>query len=475
MFKSIFGKYLVTFTVILLICIAAILFAVASAVSGSVRADRVAVMQTAADKVVALIEIEVYNGRDLASAVKSGEVAENAANAFDEAGATLYVFDSAGNCLLPEGAGNIPQSAVSSIFGSGKTYAVSTIEGYFEHSRINVCRASQGDGTDFCVILSSDKTAGDKLTRKLVGVSVGVSLWVFLAAMVSLYAISLHTTKPLNEIVSAAKSYAKGRFDRKIEVAGHDEVAELAAAINEMASSLAHLEETRNAFIGNVSHDLRTPMTTIAGFVEGIRDGTIPPEKQDYYLEIISQEVRRLSRLVNSLLEISRIESNTELKLSDFNLTEKGRTVLISLENKINAKNLEIEFDCGEEDVFVNADPDSIHRVIYNLLDNAVKFTPESGKISIKITAVSDGRRRRKALFSVRNTGEGIPVSELPHVFDKFYKTDLSRSLDKSGVGLGLFIAKNAIRRHGEDLVAESEEGKYTEFRFTLPLAEKQK
>ena len=149
--------------------------------------------------------------------------------------------------------------------------------------------------------------------------------------------------------------------------------------------------------------------------------------------------------------------------------------MLISLESKINAKNLEIEFDCGEEDVFVNADPDSIHRVIYNLLDNAVKFTPESGKISIKITAVSDGRRRRKALFSVRNTGEGIPVSELPHVFDKFYKTDLSRSLDKSGVGLGLFIAKNAIRRHGEDLVAESEEGKYTEFRFTLPLAEKQK
>ncbi len=473
MFKSIFVKYLVTFTVILLLCIAAILFAVASAVSGSVRADRVEAMGAAADKAVSDIEYALLDGSELSAAVRSDGIAKTAALAESEAGATLYVFDETGACLLPEGGEPISQTAAESIFDFGKTYAVSTIEGYFERSRINVCRVSKDSGAAFAVILSRGKTGGDRLTKKLAGVSVGVSLWVFLAAMVSLYAISLHITKPLSEIVSAAKSYAKGRFDRKIEAEGHDEVAELAAAINEMASSLAHLEETRSAFIGNVSHDLRTPMTTISGFVDGIRDGTIPPEKQDYYLGVISQEVRRLSRLVNSLLELSRLESSGELKCSDFNLTEKGRTVLISLENKINDKGLEIEFDCGDGDVFVNADPDSIHRVIYNLLDNAVKFTPESGKISIKITTVSDGRRRRKALFSVRNTGEGIPADEINHVFEKFYKTDRSRSLDKSGTGLGLFIAKNSLQRHGEDLIAESKEGEYTEFRFTLPLAEK--
>ena len=473
MFKSIFGKYLVTFTVILLACIAAILFAAASTVSGSLRADKVAVMDSAALSTAEAIEAALDNGESLAAAAGSKEVAAAAASAQAEAGAGLYVFAVSGECLLPAGGEPISPAVAESIFDFGKTYAVSTIGGYFEHSRINVCRVSQRGGESFAVILSRDKIAGDRLTAKLVGVSLGVSLWVFLAAMVSLYAISLHTTKPLSDIVSAAKSYAKGRFDRKIEVEGHDEVAELAAAINEMASSLAHLEETRNAFIGNVSHDLRTPMTTIAGFVDGIRDGTIPPEKQDYYLEIVSLEVRRLSRLVNSLLEISRIESRVELRLSDFNLTEKGRTVLISLESKINGKNLEIDFDCGEEDVFVNADPDLIHRVIYNLLDNAVKFTPESGRISIKINAVSDGRRRRKALFAVRNTGEGIPAGELPHIFEKFYKTDRSRSLDKSGTGLGLFIAKNSLFRHGEDLTAESVEGEYTEFRFTLPLSEK--
>ncbi|MBP5155498.1 MAG: HAMP domain-containing histidine kinase [Clostridia bacterium] len=473
MFKSIFGKYLVTFTVILLVCIAAILFAVASAVSGSFRAERVAVMESAAESAAADIEESLREGKGLSAAAGADEIAATAETAKNEAGAELYVFDSAGNCLLPEDGKPLSQTAAESIFDCGKTYAVSTVEGYFERSRINVCRTSGKGETAFVVILSSSKTGGDRLTQKLVGVSVGVSLWVFLAAMVSLYAISLHVTKPLNDIVSAAKSYAKGRFDRKIEVEGHDEVAELAAAINEMASSLAHLEETRNAFIANVSHDLRTPMTTISGFVDGIRDGTIPPEKQDYYLGIISREVRRLSRLVNSLLELSRMENDTELKRSDFNLTEKGRTVLISLENKINGKKLEIDFDCGEEDVFVNADPDSIHRVIYNLLDNAVKFTPETGRISIKITVVSDGRRRRKALFAVRNTGEGIPAGELPHVFEKFYKTDSSRSLDKSGTGLGLYIAKTSVRRHGEDLTVESAEGEYTEFRFTLPLAEK--
>jgi signal transduction histidine kinase len=294
---------------------------------------------------------------------------------------------------------------------------------------------------------------------------------MFLAAMVSLYVISKRTTDPLSEVISAAKNYSKGRFDTKIEYDGQDEVAELAIAINDMAASLKQIDEARNSFLGNVSNDLRTPMTTISGFVDGIIDGTIPPEQHEKYLNIISQEVKRLSRLVNTLLEVSRLESGKDLRRTDFNLSETARTVLISLESKISNKNIEIEFDTGDDDIFVNADPDSIHRVIFNLMDNAVKFTPEKGNISIKLGFVADGKKNRKALFVIRNSGQGIPKEELPHVFERFYKTDRSRGLDKSGTGLGLYIAKTSIENHGETITVDSVVDSHTEFSFTLPTA----
>ena len=165
------------------------------------------------------------------------------------------------------------------------------------------------------------------------------------------------------------------------------------------------------------------------------------------------------------------MESGTDLKPIDFNLSETARTVLISLESKISKKEIDIEFDSGENDIYVNADPDAIHRVIFNLMDNAVKFTAEKGIISVKLSFVADKRKKRKALFVIRNTGVGIPKDELPHVFDRFYKTDRSRGLDKSGTGLGLYIAKTAIVNHGEEIYVDSVEGEYTEFRFTLPPA----
>ena len=177
------------------------------------------------------------------------------------------------------------------------------------------------------------------------------------------------------------------------------------------------------------------------------------------------------SVLVNTLLEVSRLESGTDLKPTDFNLSETARSVLISLESKISGKNIEIEFDTGDDDIFVNADPDSIHRVIFNLMDNAVKFTPEKGTISIKIGFIADGKKNRKAHFVIRNSGQGIPKDELPHVFERFYKTDRSRGLDKSGTGLGLYIAKTSIENHGEFIVVDSIEDEYTEFSFTLELA----
>ena len=291
------------------------------------------------------------------------------------------------------------------------------------------------------------------------------SAWILLAALVTIYIISQRIIDPLKKLSQAAKSFACGNFGERVYVSGQDEVAELAEAFNNMAAVLEKNEENRNTFLGNVSHDLRTPMTVIAGFVDGIRDGTIPPEKHDYYLEVISTEVRRLSRLVNTLLEISRMQSGErKLNITHFNVSEKARQVLLSFEKKIDDKKLNIEFN-NEEDVSVSADMDAVHQVLYNLMDNAVKFTPENGLITVEIE-----KKEKKAWIRIRNTGEGIPKDELPNIFDRFYKSDRSRGLDKTGTGLGLYIVKTNVNMHGEQITCKSKENEFTEFEFSLPL-----
>ena len=483
LFKSIFSKYLFTFTLILLLCIVSILFVMTAMVSDYTSDIQHEKMLNTAGNTVNVINVIMsrnnYESLDEAFA-DDGEMYKLLDYMARGSESEIYVFDSDGILVstsdknISAGTHSLDETVVSTLMTTGGDgYSISDVEGFFEEKHINSFFVERKEPVNLIVLASTANMGSRAFTPRITNITITVALWVFLAAMIALYIISRRTTKPLSDITEAAKNYAKGRFDQKVVVTGQDEVAELGKAINDMAESLAHIDEVRNSFLGNVSHDLRTPMTTISGFVDGILDGTIPEEKQGYYLNIISQEVRRLSRLVNSLLELSRLESGANIKMQDFNLTEKARTVLISLESKINDKHLEIEFNCGEEDIYVHADPDSIHQVIYNLMHNAIKFTQEKGTVSISITAVSGGKKNRKALFTIRNTGAGIPPEELPHIFERFYKTDRSRGLDKTGTGLGLYIAKTTMVNHGEDLTVESEVGKYTEFKFTLPMVSK--
>ncbi len=480
MFKSIFSKYLATFTVILLACITAILFAVSSRISADSYNIQRDTMNASAGSTALVIDTYLENsGYDAIyeAFYYSSDLQRMIDYTASNSKAEIYVFDKEGLLVgttdkeYTQGEVSLSERAFNTMLSTSESYSISTVEDFFKSNRMNSYHVFYSEGQPFVLLISMSNYSSVIFTKEIVIVAITVALWMFLAAMLSLYVISRRTTEPLTEIISAAKDYAKGRFDTKIEYTGQDEVAELAAAINDMAVSLKHIDEVRNSFLGNVSHDLRTPMTTISGFVDGILDGTIPPEKHEQYLNIISQEVKRLSRLVNTLLEVSRLESGTDLKPIDFNLSETARTVLISLESKISKKDIDIEFDTGNDDIYVNADPDVIHRVIFNLMDNAVKFTPEKGKISIRLSFVSDKRKKRKAQFVIRNSGEGIGRDELLHVFDRFYKTDRSRGLDKSGTGLGLYIAKTAIVNHGEEIFVDSVQGEYTEFRFTLPPA----
>ena len=478
--KSIFSKYLTAFTVILAVCICIVLLAFSSRIANESYSLQHDTMKSSGGSLFLVIEkyIEANGYESLYTAFEGEdglfELMEYTANSTNS---NIYVFDSLGKLVgtsdesYKNGGHSLTKTAFETITTSADSYSVSTVEGFFEETHLNSYSVHHAGNETFVVLVSVSDHVGIFFTKDVMIVTATVALWVFLAAVIVLYVITRRTTRPLSEIVTAAKCYAKGRFDYKIEVVGNDEVAELASAINDMADSLKHIDEVRNSFLGNVSHDLRTPMTTIAGFVDGILDGTIPPEKHEKYLTIISQEVRRLSRIVNTLLEVSRLESGTDLKPVDFNLSETARTVIISLESKISKKFIDIDFNTGDTDVFVNADPDLIHRVLFNLMDNAVKFTPESGNISVNISFISDGRKKRKAQVVVRNSGEGISKEELPNIFERFYKTDSSRGLDKSGAGLGLYIAKTTLDNHGEDLVVDSVVGEYTEFRFTLPPA----
>ena len=231
-----------------------------------------------------------------------------------------------------------------------------------------------------------------------------------------------------------------------------------------MAQALDNLEKMRASFLQSVSHDLRTPMTVIAGFIDNINSGVIPPDMHRHYLEIVSNEVKRLSRMVNTLLDVSRLESgDKKYNFTDFDIAEMARLILISFEKPIEEKKIEVEF-IAEDSIFVHADEDSIHRVIYNLCHNAIKFSAEGGLLRIKLERTKD----EKVSVSVYNEGQGIAAEDLPYVFDRFYKSDKSRGLDKTGVGLGLYISKTMIDAHGETLCVKSEEGKNCEFAFSL-------
>jgi signal transduction histidine kinase len=294
------------------------------------------------------------------------------------------------------------------------------------------------------------------------------SLWVMLAALVAVYIITERIIGPLKDMSRMAKEFAAGNYDARVKARGKDEVAQLAVAFNNMAASISKLELMRNTFVANVSHDLRTPMTTISGFIDNILSGAIPAEKRDYYLKLIRTEVQRLARLVSSLLDISRIQAGERrFDRHPFDICEMARRILISFEAKIEEKRLEIGFACDEERIYAVADHDAIYQILYNLCDNAVKFSREGGALTVSLH--EDGE---KLTVSVYNEGEGIAESDLPFVFERFYKGDKSRGLDKSGAGLGLFIAKTIMDAHNERIWVESEQGVYCRFSFTLPMAQ---
>ena len=295
--------------------------------------------------------------------------------------------------------------------------------------------------------------------------------FVSLLGLIVSFLTAKHVALPLVMMNRAAKVIANGDFEQRVEIKSNDEVGELAQSFNHMAESLQAHEKVQKDFIANISHDLRSPLTSMNGFLTAMLDGTIPAEMQEKYLRIVLEETKRLSRMTQGIVELSRAQSSAILlEESNFDINSLIRSNIDLLEPQLKEKHAIIRAIYDEEKTMVRGDKDKISRVLQNLLNNAVKFSPENGVVEVETTLLD----KKKVLISIKDEGPGISQEDQKYVFDRFFKSDMTRNEDKVGSGIGLAIAKEFMLAHGENITVKSEEGKGATFAFSLKLAEKE-
>lgn len=359
----------------------------------------------------------------------------------------------------------IPKNEIEFI-GEGEKLRLTTLGIYETPHYVTARPVYIGDGGRLTVFATASISMVKNLLTTLTKLYLFSAIVPIIIMFFAIYAMTYRMTKPLKLMSEASRAMSKGDFSKRIPITSDDEIGELATSFNLMTNTLASLEGMRKSFVANVSHELKTPMTTIGGFIDGILDGTIEPEKHSYYLNIVSEEVKRMSRLVQSMLSMSKLESGEfTMKKELFDLREMIFSVVISQEQRIEKKKLDIK-GLDELDVAnITADRDLIHQVVYNLVDNAIKFTDDEGEISFSLQ-----EKNKKIIFTLTNSGKGIPQKDLPFVFERFYKVDKARSDVKNSTGLGLYIVKTIVKAHGGRIVVSSKEDEYTTFKLELPI-----
>lgn len=388
----------------------------------------------------------------------------------DHSGKVLIVVNNAGEAEKPQNA-YLPEETVKGLTEGNKSDNATVVGGGLDDQTIaEALPIMLDDGKVYgFAVVSADPDGMSELSQIILKIALISCISVMLVAVIVVYLITINVTKPLMEINKAAKSFAAGDYSVRVHIKGKDEVSDLADAFNDMATKLQSSEKLLSKYMADVSHDLKAPMTAISGFVDGILDGAIPPEQYDHYLNIISVEVKRLSRLVGQLLDISKIEAEgRKFNMQPFDICEMGRCILISFEHSIDEKKINVEFNCDNDNMLAMGDRDAIYQVFYNICDNALKYSCENGKLTVKISKAD----KSTLCVSVRNEGQGILPDELPCVFERFYKCDKSRGLEESGTGLGMYIAKTIIDAHKQTIKVDSVYGEYCEFSFTLAIGD---
>ena len=365
---------------------------------------------------------------------------------------------------------HIPEEILHQLRANGSINQITNLGGMYDSNRYVVAQPIKVESDDILGFVFVTNVIDNMLGAwsTFLSITAVVTLAVFIGALVISLVYSKRMARPLDEMAAASRKFARGDFSVRVkqEDDTSDEMGSLIDSFNKMADSLEKAEARRSEFIANISHELRTPMTTISGFADGILDGTIPKDQEEKYLRSIRDETRRLSRLVRDMLDVSQMKARASdpSKRTVFDLTELVLQTLLSFESRATKKNLDVDPQLPDNHIMVRADKDAITQVIYNLLDNAVKFAHEGTCITLRLY-----KDNGKAYVSVKDVGETIPPDDLPFIFDRFHKSDRSRSLDTTGVGLGLYLVKTIINSHDEDIAVRSEDG-VTEFVFTLPL-----
>ncbi len=343
-------------------------------------------------------------------------------------------------------------------------YTYSDLGGAFEETCHIMGVRFTANGPRYYILSYAARSVQDNYTGSIMQIFLISTVTVMLVVLVLVYFMSMRLSAPIKEIADISKKLGEGDFSVTLPEYSTLEFNQLSAAFNEMAANLKSYDTMRNSFLANVSHELRTPMTSIGGFVDGLLDGTIPRSKEKYYLRIISSEVARLTRLVKSMLNLAKIEAGElEPNKTFFSALEPIVDTLVTFEPRIDEKHIEIK-GLDVDRVTLYADIDLIHQVMYNLIENAIKFVNEGGYIEFGFEQSAEGTS-----VSIRNSGEGLAEDELPLVFDRFYKTDKSRGIHAQGLGLGLNIARSIVEIHGGRIMVKSIKGEYTEFTFTIP------
>ena len=350
----------------------------------------------------------------------------------------------------------------------GNRYITGTYHGYFDEDMITVMApVTQGFSTKGYLLIHSPVSAIEERCAPIMTQVYISTAVIFALSLIFLLGVQFFIHRPLRQISEAAKQYAIGNLDYEIPVHTHDELGYLSASLNYMAVRLKDMDDYQKKIVANVSHDFRSPLTSIKGYVEAMADGTIPPELYGKYLNIILFETERLTDLTRDLLTLNEFDTNHLLLNREvFDIHEMIKHVAASFEGVCTQKKISIELVFATKHLNVNADKRKIQQVLYNLLDNAIKFSDPDSIITIETTD-----RGEKVYTAVKDNGIGIPRAALGKIWERFYKSDLSRGKDKKGTGLGLAIVKEAVQAHGENITVVSTEGVGTEFSFSLPKA----
>jgi len=351
--------------------------------------------------------------------------------------------------------GSVPETMDR--FFSGASFPVYTL----------FVRLGEGEG-DGVLLLHSDIARLNRAFRQIALWSLAICVVAAFVVLFSSYFIAKRIINPFVDMNHIVQCYSKGDFSQRIPVQGKDEASQLGRSFNEMADQLKNLEVTRQSFVANVSHELRSPLTSMKGFLEAMMDGTIPAEEHEHYIDIVLSETRRMTAMVNDLLDLARIESGIiTVNYEVFDINELIRRTLITFEARISEKSMELDVRFANEQSFVYADSNQISQVLRNLIDNAIKYSPDGRTLLVSTYAL-----RKEVYVTIRDTGVGIPAEDVPHIFDRFYKVEKAHTPSPQvGSGLGLAIVKKIIEAHGQSITVKSARGKGTQFTFTLEKA----